>query len=111
MRKCRKNTQRLSIECVPDSILDGTVATTYLVERLVCQISSRLLYITLNGPVKCPRNFSFSCQATFIGQLKKDYVVREGCSTLEMIKLQNKISKILCINLILQHDDSLQLDK
>ena len=92
-------------------MLDGTVATTYSLAWLVCQISSRLLYITLNGPVKCPRNFSFSCQATFIGQLKKDYVVREGCSTLEMIKLQNKISKILCINLILQHDDSLQLDK
>ena len=102
MRKCRKNTQRLSIECVPDSILDGTVATTYLVAWFVCQISSRILYITLNGPVKCPSNFSFSCQATFIGQLKKDYVVREGCGTFEMIKLQNKISKIMWIDLIFQ---------
>ena len=92
MRKRRKNTQRLNLECVPDLILDGTVATTYLVAWLLCQISSRLPYITLNGPVKCPRNFSFSCQATFIGQLKKDYVVREGCRTLDMIKLQNKIT-------------------
>ena len=76
-------------------MLDGTVATTYSLAWLVCQISSRLLYIALNGPVKYPRNFSSSRQATFIGQLKKDYVVREGCRTLDMMKLQNKITKIL----------------